>query len=78
DDQPEVDRLWVALTEGGSEVACGWLKDRWGLSWQIVPKRLIELINDPDTARARRAQEAMMQMVKIDIAAIERAADGIS
>ncbi|PSB07780.1 hypothetical protein C7B76_27495 [filamentous cyanobacterium CCP2] len=78
DDQAEVDRLWAALTEGGSEVACGWVKDRWGLSWQIVPKRLMELINDPDTARARRAQEAMMQMVKIDIAAIERAVDGIS
>lgn len=78
DDQAEVDRLWAALTEGGSEVACGWVKDRWGLSWQIVPKRLIELINDPDTARARRAQEAMMQMVKIDIATIERAADGIN
>ncbi|HIK18932.1 MAG TPA: VOC family protein [Leptolyngbyaceae cyanobacterium M33_DOE_097] len=78
DDQAEVDRLWAALTEGGSEVACGWLKDRWGLSWQIVPKRLIELINDPDANRARRAQEAMMQMVKIDIGAIERAADDIS
>jgi len=78
DDQAEVDRLWAALTEGGFEVACGWLKDRWGLSWQIVPKRLIELINDPDANRARRAQEAMMQMVKIDIVAIERAADGIS
>lgn len=77
DDQPEVDRLWAAIAEGGSEVACGWIKDRWGLSWQIVPKRLIELINDPDTNRARRAQEAMMQMVKIDIATIERAADGI-
>lgn len=78
DDQPEVDRLWAAIAEGGSEVACGWVQDRWGLSWQIVPKRLIELLNDPDTARARRVQEAMMQMVKIDIAAIERAADGSS
>jgi predicted 3-demethylubiquinone-9 3-methyltransferase (glyoxalase superfamily) len=78
DDQPEVDRLWAALTDGGAEVACGWLKDRWGLSWQIVPKRLIELLNDPDSARARRAQEAIMQMVKIDIATIERAIDSIS
>jgi predicted 3-demethylubiquinone-9 3-methyltransferase (glyoxalase superfamily) len=77
DDQSEVDRLWAALAEDGSEVACGWLKDRWGLSWQIIPKRMIELLNDPDTDRARRAQEAMMQMVKIDIATIERAADGI-
>jgi predicted 3-demethylubiquinone-9 3-methyltransferase (glyoxalase superfamily) len=78
DDQPEVDRLWSALAKGGSEVACGWLKDRWGLSWQIVPKRMIELLNDPDVARARRAQESMMQMVKIDIATIERAAASIS
>ncbi|MDX2242668.1 MAG: VOC family protein [Leptolyngbyaceae cyanobacterium bins.302] len=78
DDQPEVDRLWAALAGGGAEIACGWVKDRWGLPWQIVPKRLIELINDPDTGRARRAQEAMMQMVKIDITTIERAADSIS
>ncbi|BAZ70988.1 hypothetical protein NIES4106_57850 (plasmid) [Fischerella sp. NIES-4106] len=78
ENQSEVDHLWAALAEGGSEVVCGWVKDRWGLSWQIVPKRMIELLNDPDVDRARRAQEAMMQMVKIDIATIERAADGIS
>ncbi|MDZ4876737.1 MAG: hypothetical protein CLLPBCKN_006172 [Chroococcidiopsis cubana SAG 39.79] len=78
DDQAEVDRLWAAIAEGGSEIACGWVKDRWGFPWQIVPRRMIELLNDPDTARARRAQEAMMQMVKIDIAPIERAANGIS
>ncbi|MDV2997853.1 MAG: hypothetical protein N4J56_007823 [Chroococcidiopsis sp. SAG 2025] len=78
DDQAEVDRLWAAIAEGGSEIACGWVKDRWGFPWQIVPRRMIELLNDPDTARARRAQEAMMQMVKIDIATIERAANGIS
>lgn len=78
DDQPEVDRLWAAIADGGSEVACGWVKDRWGLPWQIVPKRMIELLNDPDVGRARRAQEAMMQMVKIDIATIEHAADGIN
>lgn len=76
DDQAEVDQLWAALTDGGSEVACGWLKDRWGLSWQIFPARLIELLNDPDRERACRAQEAMMQMVKIDIAEIEQAANG--
>jgi len=76
DDQPEVDRLWTALTDGGSEVGCGWLKDRWGLSWQIFPARMIELLNDPDTERARRVQEAMMKMVKIDLAEIERAANG--
>lgn len=75
--QAEVDRLWTALiADGGSEIACGWLKDRWGLSWQIVPIRLTELIKDPDPARAKRAMEAMMTMVKIDIAALERAADG--
>ncbi|HRI45100.1 MAG TPA: VOC family protein [Fimbriimonadaceae bacterium] len=76
DDQPEVDRLWAALTEGGGEVACGWLKDRFGLSWQIVPRRLMELLADPDQGRAKRAMEAMMTMVKLDIAAIDRAADG--
>ncbi len=76
DDQPEVDRLWTALAEGGSEIACGWLKDRWGLAWQIVPRRLVELLNDSDTSRARRVQEAMMQMTKIDIATIEQAAVG--
>jgi predicted 3-demethylubiquinone-9 3-methyltransferase (glyoxalase superfamily) len=77
EDQAEVDRLWDALTaDGGKPVQCGWLKDRFGLSWQIVPKRLPELLADPDPARARRTMEAMMQMVKIDVAALERAADG--
>lgn len=76
ENQEEVDRLWSALTEGGSEVQCGWLKDRWGLCWQIVPTRLIELLNDPDRDRARRSHEAMMEMVKIDIAKLEQAADG--
>ena len=76
-DQAEVDRLWAALTaNGGKPVACGWLKDKYGVSWQIVPKRLLELIADPDRARAKRAFEAMMHMVKIDIAAIEKAAKG--
>lgn len=77
DDQQEVDRLWASLLrDGGTEIACGWIKDRWGLSWQIVPVRLEELLRDPDPGRARRAMEAMMEMVKIDIAALERAADG--
>jgi len=76
-DQAEVDRLWAALVaNGGNEIACGWLRDRWGLAWQIVPVRLSELLHDPDPQRARRAMEAMMQMVKLDIAALERAADG--
>jgi predicted 3-demethylubiquinone-9 3-methyltransferase (glyoxalase superfamily) len=75
DTQAEVDRLWAGLLEGGGrESRCGWLKDRWGLSWQITPKRLGELLNDPDPARARRAAEAMLTMVKLDIAALEAAA----
>ena len=77
EDQAETDRLWNALTaDGGEESVCGWVKDRWGLSWQVTPKRLLELIGDQDKDRARRAMEAMLKMRKIDIAAIERAADG--
>ena len=76
DDQAEVDRLWAALTEGGEEGPCGWLKDRWGLSWQVTPVRLLELVQDPDPERARRAMQAMFTMKKIDIAALERAASG--
>ena len=73
-DQAEVDRLWTALTaDGGRPVACGWLKDKYGLSWQIVPRRLIELISHPDPETGRRAMNAMMQMVKIDVAALEAA-----
>ena len=76
DDQAEIDRLWTALqADGGSAGPCGWLKDRWGLSWQIVPRRLDELLADPDPARARRALEAMLKMGKLDIAALERATD---
>jgi predicted 3-demethylubiquinone-9 3-methyltransferase (glyoxalase superfamily) len=75
EDQAEVDRLWSALTaDGGRPVACGWLKDKYGLSWQIVPRRLPELLADPDPDGARRAMEAMMTMVKIDVAAVEAAA----
>ena len=78
DDQAEVDRLWDALTaDGGEPSRCGWLKDRWGLSWQIVPRALIELQRDPDPARARRANDAMLQMGKIDIAALYAAADAV-
>lgn len=75
-DQAEVDRLWSALVEGGTPSRCGWLKDRWGLTWQVIPRRLQELLADPNPARARRATEAMLTMSKIDIATIERAADG--
>jgi len=75
-DQAEVDRLWAALSEGGSDGHCGWIKDRWGLSWQVVPTRLTELLADPDPNRSRRAMEAMLRMSKINIAELERAADG--
>lgn len=74
-DQEEVDEYWARLSEGGSEGPCGWLKDRFGLSWQIVPTRLSELLSDPDRDRAARAMAAMLGMQKIDIAALERAAD---
>jgi predicted 3-demethylubiquinone-9 3-methyltransferase (glyoxalase superfamily) len=75
--QAEIDRLWAALLEGGGqESRCGWLKDRWGLSWQIVPKQLGELMSGKDPARARRVAEAMLKMVKFDIAALEAAAGG--
>ena len=75
EDQAEVDRLWSRLTaDGGKEVACGWLKDKYGLAWQIVPRRMYELLADKDTAKASRAMNAMMQMVKLDIGKIEAAA----
>jgi predicted 3-demethylubiquinone-9 3-methyltransferase (glyoxalase superfamily) len=77
DDQEEIDRLWNALTaDGGEPGQCGWLKDRWGLSWQIVPTSLSRLLSDPDPARAKRATEAMLSMGKLDIAALQTAADG--
>ena len=76
-DQAETDRLWNALiADGGEESACGWLKDRWGMSWQITPQRLLDLISDPDRARAKRAMDAMLKMRKIDLDTIERAAAG--
>jgi predicted 3-demethylubiquinone-9 3-methyltransferase (glyoxalase superfamily) len=72
--QAEVDHLWAALTDGGSEQPCGWLKDRFGVSWQITPRKLVQLLRDPDPGRAQRAAAAMMKMKKIDIAELERAA----
>ena len=78
-DQAEVDRLWDALIEGGgSPGQCGWLKDRYGVSWQIVPRQLGEMLGDPDGEKARRAMEAMLRMSKIDIAAMRAAFDGAS
>ncbi len=74
-DQAETDHYWDALTAGGEESVCGWLKDRYGLSWQVVPRRLTELMTDPDPDRAARAVAAMLQMRRIDIAEIEAAAN---
>jgi predicted 3-demethylubiquinone-9 3-methyltransferase (glyoxalase superfamily) len=74
ENQDEVDEFWSRLSEGGEEGPCGWLKDRYGLSWQIVPRRLVELISDPDPEKSQRAMRAMLGMKKIDIAAVEQAA----
>ena len=77
DDQAETDRYWNAIVgNGGQESACGWCKDKWGISWQITPRALTDAITDPDTAAAKRAFAAMMTMRKIDIAAIEAARRG--
>jgi predicted 3-demethylubiquinone-9 3-methyltransferase (glyoxalase superfamily) len=78
EDQAEVDRYWEALIAGGGEHSvCGWLKDRFGVSWQVVPKILPELMNGPDRVRAKRALEAMLKMTKLDVAKIREAADGV-
>lgn len=76
DDQAEVDRYWDALLDGGSPEQCGWLKDKYGLSWQIVPAAFIEMMGDPDREGVRRAAEAMMKMVKLDLAALKAAYEG--
>lgn|SRR5690606_4073918 len=75
-DQTEVDYYWQRLTEGGEESQCGWLKDRFGVSWQIVPRALPRLLGDPDPDRSQRAMQAMLKMRKLDVAALEAAADG--
>ena len=75
EDQAEVDRYWSALTDGGEESQCGWLKDRYGFSWQIVPRALPELLGNPDRAKAQRAMQAMLQMKKLDVAKLREAAE---
>jgi predicted 3-demethylubiquinone-9 3-methyltransferase (glyoxalase superfamily) len=77
EDQAEVDYYWDRLSEGGVESQCGWLKDKYGLSWQVVPTGMEEIFTDPDPERARRAMEAMFKMSKLDIAALRSAADGV-
>src|SRR5207247_8722136 len=71
--QKEVDELWSRLSAGGQEVQCGWLKDKFGLSWQVVPTVLAEMLADPDPQRSKRVMEAMLQMKKIDVARLEEA-----
>jgi predicted 3-demethylubiquinone-9 3-methyltransferase (glyoxalase superfamily) len=76
-DQDEIDYYWERLTDGGQEGPCGWCKDRFGLSWQVVPGGMAELFADPDQQRATRAMQAMLKMSKLDLAALQRAADGV-
>jgi predicted 3-demethylubiquinone-9 3-methyltransferase (glyoxalase superfamily) len=77
-DQAEVDRLWDGLSNGGSVVQCGWLRDRYGISWQIVPSVLPKMLADPDPAKAQRVMQAMLQMIKLDIEGLRKAYDGKS
>jgi predicted 3-demethylubiquinone-9 3-methyltransferase (glyoxalase superfamily) len=77
EDQDEIDYYWEKLSEGGEEGPCGWLKDRYGLSWQVTPKGMDELFSDPDESKADRAMRAMLGMRKIDVAALRAAADGV-
>ena len=76
EDQAEVDYYWSHLSEGGNEIACGWLKDRYGLCWQIVPTAFFEMMSDPDQAKVARATQAMLAMTKLDIASLQRAFAG--
>jgi predicted 3-demethylubiquinone-9 3-methyltransferase (glyoxalase superfamily) len=73
-----VDRLWDGLSNGGSVVQCGWLRDRYGISWQIVPSVLPKMLADPDPAKAQRVMQAMLQMIKLDIEGLRKAYDGKS
>ena len=74
-DQEEVDRLWAAFTDGGETQQCGWVTDRFGVTWQVIPTRMMELLSDPDPGRSQRAMQAMLQMEKIDIKVLEDAAN---
>lgn len=76
DTQSEIDRVWAALTAGGKEIQCGWLADRYGLHWQVVPSQTGKWLSDPDTTKTGRMMAAMMQMVKLDIATLQAAFDG--
>ena len=73
DDQGEIDRMWESLTDGGREVECGWLTDRYGVSWQVIPAALKTMLQDPDAARVQRVMQALMTMKKIDLAALQEA-----
>jgi predicted 3-demethylubiquinone-9 3-methyltransferase (glyoxalase superfamily) len=77
EDQAEIDYYWEKLGEGGSEGPCGWLKDRFGLSWQVVPTGMDEVFSDPDKSKAERAMQAMLGMSKIDVEELRRAAEGV-
>ena len=76
EDQEEVDRMWAGLTAGGEEVQCGWLKDKYGISWQVVPRVLDDMMNSSDREKVDRVNQAMLKMVKLDIAELKRAFDG--
>lgn len=76
-DQAEVDRYWAALSDGGTPIQCGWIKDRFGLHWQVTPRILPRLLADPDRAKAKRVMVAMTQMVKLDVATLQAAADDV-
>ncbi len=76
-DQDEIDHYWERLSDGGEEGPCGWLKDRYGVSWQVVPEGMDDVFSDPDPSRAERAMQAMLGMGKIDVAALQAAADGV-
>ncbi|CAM5773500.1 VOC family protein [Labrys miyagiensis] len=75
-DQAEIDHLWGRLGEGGQEIRCGWLKDRYGIPWQIVPADIVKMLGDPDAAKGARVMSAVMKMVKLDIAQLKKAYDG--